>query len=174
MTRRRVVLILFFCSLTVLLKAQALSQTRSSNRNARASAAARRGSMTDAERRKKAAEKRRQRELKEKELEKEGRNPQIDRAQRIKEFNEGVAKARKEFLGEKYALGATEEQWKLIKAKLKKVRHLRGQARSTVRMGLTSSTGSGTNSGGRTSRNIPTWQWKQPWKDMAPGEITEA
>lgn len=174
MTKQRVVLTLVLCSLTALLAGQALSQTRSSNRSARASAAARRRRMTDAERRRKAAEMRRQRELKEKELEKEGRNPQIDRAQRIKELNERNAKNRKEFLYEKYALRASEEQWKVIKAKLEKVRHLRDQARSTVGMGLTSSSGSGTSSRGRTSRNVPTWQWKQPWKDKAPGEMTEA
>ncbi|HCO95189.1 MAG TPA: hypothetical protein DIU00_14765 [Phycisphaerales bacterium] len=81
---------------------------------------------------------------------------------------------KKEFLREKYAVRATEEQWILIKAKLEKVRYLRGQAHSTVGMGLTSSSSSSTNSRGRAGRNLPTWQWDEPWKDKAPSEWTVA
>ena len=80
----------------------------------------------------------------------------LDREQRLKEFHERVAKRKKEFLREKYALGATEEQWKVIKAKLEKVRQLRYQARSTVGMGLTSSSSSGTSSRNSASRSVPT------------------
>ena len=97
----------------------------------------------------------------------------LDREQRLKEFHQRVAKTKKEFLYEKTALGVNEEQWKLIKAKFEKVRHLRDQARSTVGMGLTSSSSSGT-SRGSTSRNVPTWQWGKPWKDKAQSELTEA
>lgn len=174
MTKRSIILLLVLCSSIALLTAQALSQTRSSNRSARTSAAARRRKMTDAERKRKAAERRRQRELKKKELAEEGRSPRIDRAQQIKEFQERVAKTKKEFLNEKYALRATEEQWKVIKGKLERVRHLRNQARSTVGVGMTSSSSSGTSARGRASRNVPTWQWKRPWKDKTPGELTRA
>ena len=58
--------------------------------------------------------------------------------------------------------------------KLEEVRYFRDQARSTVGMGLTSSSSSGTKSDNSTSRNVPTWQWKQPWKDKSPDEMTEA
>ena len=97
----------------------------------------------------------------------------LDREQRLKEFHQRVAKTKKEFLHEKYGLRATEERWKVIKAKLEKVRQLRDQARSTIGMGLTSSSASGT-SRGNTSRNVPTWQWDKPWKDKNPSELTNA
>jgi hypothetical protein len=72
------------------------------------------------------------------------------------------------FIYEKSALrafGATEEQWKLIKAKLEKVQQLREQANSTVGLSL---------AGGSSDTNAPTWQWKRPWKDKVPSELTEA
>ena len=129
-----------------------------------------------AQKKKELAKRRRQRKLeraqKNKELAKVGRGPLIDREQRRKESQERWAKIRKEFLTEKSLLGATEEQWKLIKAKLekvKKVRQLHEQARSTVGMFL-----AGGSSDSGTSANVPAWQWKRPWKDKAPSEMTEA
>jgi hypothetical protein len=130
--------------------------------------------MTDAQRRKEAAERRRQLELREKELAKEESKPRIDQAQQIKEFQEEVAKRKKEFLYEKYALRANEEQWNIIKAKLEEVRQLCDKSRSTVGMGMTSSSSSGIKSDSSARRDVPTWQWKQPWKDKDPGELTDA
>jgi len=130
--------------------------------------------MIDAQRRKEAAKRRRQLELREKERAKEERKPRIDRDQQIKEFQERVDKIRKEFLHEKAALGATEEQWRLIKAKLEEVRYFRDQSRSTVGIGLTSSSSSGTKSDSSASQNVPTWQWTEPWKDKDPSELTDA
>jgi hypothetical protein len=98
----------------------------------------------------------------------------LEREQKRKEFQKRVAKIKKEFLHEKYALGATEEQWKLIRAKLEKVRHLRDLERSTVGVFLTSSSSSGTSSRDSRSRNVPSFQWKIRWKDKAPAELTEA
>lgn len=72
------------------------------------------------------------------------------------------------FIFEKSALrafGATEEQWKLIRAKLEKVQDLRLQLRSKVGLSL---------AGGSSDTNAPTWQWKRPWKDKVPSELTEA
>ena len=130
--------------------------------------------MTAEERKRELAKMRRQRKLefaqKKKELAKVGRGPLIDREQKRKETQERVAKIKKEFLFEKSALRATEEQWKLIKAKLEKVRQLREQANSMVGVRLTSSS-----SGGAGARpNVPAFQWKRPWKDKAPAELTEA
>ena len=171
MTKRSVVLIFVLCSLTALLAGQALSQTRSSNRSTRASDTERRRKMTDAERKKEAAENRRQRELKEKELAKEGRGPLISLEQR----REKAAERSKEFFWQKAALGATEEQWKLIKPKLEKVRQLREQANSTVGLFLASgSSDNETNLRTRARPEQPTLQWKIPWKDKAPNELTEA
>lgn len=125
------------------------------------------------ERKREAPKRRRQRELeraqKNKELAKVGRGPLIDREQKHKEAQERLAKIRKEFLTEKSPLGATEEQWKLIKAKLEKIRQLREQANSMVGASL-----AGGSSDSGTSANVPAWQWKRPWKDKAPSELTEA
>ncbi len=125
-----------------------------------------------AQKKKERAKRHRQRKLEHAQMAKEfakvGRGPLIDREQKHKELQEKWAKIRKEFLTEKSLLGATEERWKLIKAKLEKVekvRQLREQARSTVRMSLTSSSG---------IRSVPTWQWQRPWKDKALSELTEA
>jgi hypothetical protein len=174
MPKQILILLLVLCSSIALLTAHALPQTLSSNQSARTYDDAARRRMTDAERRKEAAERRRQLELREKELAKEERKPRIDRAQQIKEFQERAAKVRKEFLHEKSALQATEEQWNIIKAKLEEVRYFRNQARSTVRIGLTSSSSSGTKSDSSARRNVPTWQWTEPWKDKDPSELTDA
>jgi hypothetical protein len=174
MPKRRIIFLLVLCYSLALLTAHALPRTQSSNRSERAYAAAVRRRMIDTQRRKEAAERRRQMELREKELAKEKRKPLIEQEQHIKEFQERAAKVRKEFLYEKYALRANEEQWKLIKARLEKVRKLRALARSTVGMGLTSSSSSGTKSDSNASQNVPTWQWDKPWKDKDPSELTNA
>ena len=130
-----------------------------------------------AQKKKELAKRSRQRKLeraqKDKELAKVGRGRLIEPEQRLKNMRKRAAERRKEFLMEKSLLGATEEQWKLIKAKLEKVekvRQLRKQARSTVGVSL-----AGSSSGGAGARpNVPTWQWQRPWKDKAPSELTEA
>ncbi len=196
MTKRRIILVsVVFFSLTVF-TVQTLSRTRSSNRTAKPPDAERLRYMTPEERKREFAKWRRQWKLeiaqekkerakrsrqrrlknaqKNKELAKVGRGPLIEPEQRLKEMQKKAGERRKEFLMEKSLLGATEEQWKLIKARLEKVekvRQLREQARSTVRMFLAG----GSSSGGAGARpNAPTWQWKRPWKDKAPSELTEA
>jgi len=173
MTKRRIILVsVVFFSIAVF-TVRTLPQTRSSNRTIKPPDAERLRNMTEEERKREFAKWRRQRKSeiaqKKKELAKVGRGPLIDRKQRAKELQEKAAESRKEFLMEKSLLGATEEQWKLIKAKLEKVRQLREQARSTVGMFL-----AGGSSDSGTSANVPAWQWKRPWKDKAPSELTEA
>ena len=173
MTKRKIILVLAVCLSLTVFTVQTLPQTRSSNRILKPPDLERLRNMTAEERKRELAKRSRQRKLeraqKAKELAKVGRGPLIDREQRRKENQERSAERRKEFLREKSPLGATEEQWKLIKAKLEKVRHLREQTRSTV--GLFRAGGS---SDSGTSANAPTWQWKRPWKDKAPSELTEA
>jgi len=126
----------------------------------------------ESEQKRKERERKHEEERRQWELGREQRR--LDREQRYKEFQKRVAKIKKEFLREKYALGATEEQWKLIKSKLEKVRQLREQANSMVGASLTSSSSSGTSSRNSKSRSVPTWKWKIRWKDKAPAELTEA
>ena len=168
MTKRRIILasVVFF-SIAVF-TVQTLPQTRRPG-SPKPPDTERLRNMTEEERKREVAKRSRQRKLeraqRNKELAKVGRGPLIDRKQRAKELQEKAAERRKEFLREKSPLGATEEQWKLIKAKLEKVRHLREQARSTVGAFL---------AGGSSDTNAPAWQWKRPWKDKAPSELTEA
>jgi len=65
----------------------------------------------------------------------------------------------------KIALGETEEQWKLIQPKLKKVINLWEQANSTVGAGVSSSS---------QTAIVPKLQWKRPWKYTPLFEMTEA
>jgi len=131
-----------------------------------------------------AAKRRKQRELEREQRQRESKK-ELDEIQQKRKTRKEMKEKRKEiwekekeeaggFIIEKYTLGATEEQWKIIKAKLEKVRHLRDQARSTARMGMTSTSGSGTSSRGNASQSVPTWQWGKPWKDKVPSELTDA
>lgn len=170
MTKRRIVFMLVLCFSMALLAVQALSQVPSSSGSARGSDAERRRKMADAERRRESAERRRQRELKNKELAKEGRGLLIDRETKRKK----TAERRKEFTVQKWALGATPEQWTLIKAKLEEVRRLKEQAKSTIRVVLAGSIASETGRKTGAGTTAPLWQWKDPWKAKPPDEMTEA
>jgi len=179
MTKLRIIFMSDLCSLMAFLAAQALSPAQGSDGRAIITSGERQRNMTEAERKKEAAKKAKQLELeltqKMRELAKEGRGPLIDRKQKQKEYEEKAAEIRKNFLREKAALGVTEEQWKLIKLKLEKVRLLRGQANSAVGLFLAGgSSDNETNLKTRARTKASTWQWKQPWKDKDPSELTNA
>lgn len=167
MTKRRTILVLAPCFLVAFLAAQGLSQSRRSNVSPR---------LSDADRQRKISATPKQRGAAKnsaaKRLEFEGE-------QRLKALQEKTAEARREFLHEKRALvaaGITEEQWKLIKPKLEKVRELRDLReleRSTSGVRLGSSSGNGISSKAGSKPSEPRWQWKRPWKDKAPSELSE-
>ncbi len=182
MAQRRIILVsVVFFSLTVL-TVQTLPRTPSSNRILKPPDLERLRNMTKEERKKEIEKWREQQKLKLEQRRKESAKrraersprPKLELEQRRKEAQERLAKIKKEFLYEKYALRATEEQWKLIKSKLEKVRQLRDLERSTVGVFLISSSGSGTSSRDSRSRSVPTWKWRISWKDKAPAELTEA
>jgi len=109
------------------------------------------------------------------ELAKEGRGPLISRKQRYENWQKKASKWSKELLKEKAALEVNDQQWKLIKPKLEKIRRLRQQSTSVV--GLSLSGGSSHNEANFRSRarlKPPTWQWNRPWKGMASAELTDA
>ena len=162
MAKRRIILGLVVCFSLTVLTDQTLSRTRSSDRTVKSRDAERLRNITDEERKRESAKRRAERSPR----------PKFDREQWLKDVRKRRAETRKGFLREKYALRPTEEQWKVIKPKLEKVRHLRDLGRSTVNLFLTSESGSGT--GSSRSANVPTWQWNINWKDKAPGELTEA
>ena len=182
MSKRRIILVSVVCFSLTVLTAQTLPQAPMPKRSR---------NMTDAEwkkeiekwraqrklererkrkeSKKRVAERKRKWDEKVKELANEGRGPLIDREKRRKELQEKATERRKEFLREKSALGVTEEQWKVIRPKLEKIRQLREQANSFVGAFL-----AGGSSDRRKKEVVPTWQWKRPWKDKAPSELTEA
>jgi len=188
MTKQSVILFLIMCSLVALLSNRTLSQIGLSGSDNSVSADEYRKTgeetkkkierwrnMTDAERKRELAKRRAQRELelkqRRKELQRQGSKfkppSKSEREKKYQEFLERVAERKKKFLYEKYALKPTEEQWKVIKPKLEKVRQLRSRSHNKVGLFLTSSSGS-------TSRNGPAWQWKVEWKGKPPSELTEA
>jgi hypothetical protein len=130
--------------------------------------------MTEAQRKREAARRRR---LKQLEYERKRREAAKERSQsssqsknelkqRRKELQKEGARMRKEFLFEKAALEVTEEQWKLIKAKLEDIRSLPARSRSTAAMTLGSSSSNG--------RGIPTWYWDKSWEGKERSELTES
>ncbi|OHB79639.1 MAG: hypothetical protein A2Z25_00495 [Planctomycetes bacterium RBG_16_55_9] len=189
MTKRSVILLLIVCSLVALLSSRTLSQAdrSDSDKNASSEKYQRKTeeeikkeiehwrNMTDAERKREMARRRAQLkselEKRRKEREKQGSKykppSKAEKEKKYKEYLEEVAESRREFLPEKYALKPTEEQWKIIKPKMEKVRFLRDRARDSVVWTLTSSSGN-------SSQNGPDWQWVVDWKDKPPAELTEA
>lgn len=182
MTKQRVVFMLVLCSSVAVLAVQAFSLPRRPIQAPTTSYIERWWNMTEAERKKELAKMSRPRKLERERRPKESARERAERLARFKyereqsykEFQKRVAERKRELLPEKDALRPTEEQWKLIKPKLEKVRRLRGQASSTVGLLLTSSSGSGTKTGSGRSRNEPAFQWRISWKDKPPGELTEA
>jgi hypothetical protein len=73
------------------------------------------------------------------------------------------------FLYAKNALGASEEQWKLIRPKLGKVDNLWNQVNSTIEAGV-----SGGSTSGQTEAIVPKLQWGRPWKYTPLFEMTDA
>jgi len=157
MAKRRTIVVLVLCSSIALLAVQALPRTADARR---------RRNISPQERKRGASKRRRQQELENERRRRELGSEQLrlDRDKKLKELEKQKEEAGG-FIFEKFALGATEEQWKLIKPKLEKVRHLRNLERSTVGVGLISSSG---------SRSVPTWKWRKRWKDKPHAELTEA
>lgn len=191
MKKNPILFMLVLCSLIAFLAVQTLSQIRRSNQTktldgeplSRMTAeemkkeAERWLNMTEEERQRELANWRRQRELERQRRPKESAaerakrlaRSKADREKMRKEFQETAARVRREFLREKAVLGVTEEQWQLIKPKLDEMRQLRDQARSTVGASLAGgSSVDGKKAGG------PSFQWRIPWKDTLPDQLTEA
>jgi hypothetical protein len=98
----------------------------------------------------------------------------LEREQRRKEWEKEKAEG---FLHEKYALGVTKEQWKLIKPKLEKVQNLRRQIRISMRAGwgprrLPGSTGPEY----MDPKYLHEWSWRwfKPSESKGPAELTES
>jgi len=84
-------------------------------------------------------------------------------------------KMRRDFIYEKYAIGTTEEKWKLIKTKLERIRELRKQLFSAVQLSHAGGP-SEKRSGSRisTRARAETFPWSIQWKGKPDYELTEA
>jgi hypothetical protein len=141
---------------------------------------------------------------KKRELEKRAREQKLEQERSQREFKRKVAEGKKQwrlaeektkkwqeeweaevqeaggFMYEKYALaglGVTQEQWKLVKPKLEKVAKLQDLCnveRSTSGLSLGGSNTGGTGSKTSAKQSEPRLQWKRPWKDKDPADLSEA
>lgn len=176
MTKRKMVLILFCCFSIGGLVGTTLFQTRSFAGNSGRSEkmieaqmrreTEKRMRQRDLERRKEIAQRKQENAQKMRELAKEGRGPLISKEQR----QEQIAERNRNFFNEKLALGATEEQWELIKEKLEKVRRLR---RLTYSSFVGASIAGDPNGNGKRA-TPPHFEWDVSWKNKPRKEVTEA
>jgi transposase len=178
MAKRKAVLLVVVCFLALCLTVRTVSQGTSSNQHPPSTKLPdlkRMREMSEAERQRYIANRRARMRLEA--LRKERASAATAPQRRLKaerwrkQVRERGAEVRKEFLREKAALGATDEQWKLIKPKLERVRQLRDRARSSVNLLLTMSNTAGSARGRNPS--APRWTWMVPWKDKGPSELTE-
>lgn len=187
MAKRRIIIGLIVCFLIAVLVGQTLSQTRERGRTRKTT---NRDSLNEQRPRKwqRMAEQRRRLMQRKKEREQ-------NREQRQRDSQKRQERAMKE------ALGATEEQWKVIKPRLEKVQNLARQANISISL-LSYSTGSGSSrqsisdrrgtgyGGGSSGVNVRTapskpgneetysssqsgWRWYKPSERKAPSELTE-
>jgi hypothetical protein len=100
-----------------------------------------------------------------------GIGPLVSRQQK----HEMSVKMRIDFIYEKYAIGTTEEKWKLIKPKLERIRELRKQLFSTVQLSLAGSpSDERSTSPIRTRARAATSPWSILWKGKPDYKLTEA
>ena len=197
MPKRSRILLLVVCSFLALLAVQALSQPRSPTQAATLSATERQRNMTeeerkkeldrwrnmtDAERNREIAKKREQQKLEREQKRKESKKRSEEHRRQFelksKQWRKEWEKEKAEgFLHEKYALGVTEEKWKVIKPKLEKVQNLRSQAKISMRAGwgprrLPGSTGPEY----MDPKYLHEWSWRwfKPSESKKPNELTES
>lgn len=180
MTKQRIELILLLCFSTAGLACMTLLQTRGFGSDLERSGAMREAkSRSEAEKRLREHAKELRRRQQERRKEIAERKPEIarlreqrriDREQRRREFEKEIEEAGGiRLLAAKYALGASKENWRLIRPKLEEVINLWDRANS--RVGASLSLGS---SDSRTESGGPKLQWERPWQDKHLKELSEA
>jgi flagellar biosynthesis GTPase FlhF len=179
MMKRNVILIWIACVSIAVFSVQSLSQTQTNRQRSDLPDLKRQQKMTEAQRRRYAARRRAQRRKESEQIEKESEKTkqqlkleELEREKKLKQRQEKMRETKRELLLEKYALKASEEQWKVIKPKLEKVRLLRDRARSTVGLLLGSSSRSGSDN--TKSAIVPAMQWNPSWKKTNSAELTDA
>lgn len=81
---------------------------------------------------------------------------------------------RRGYLNVKYACKASDEQWKVLKAKLHRIGVLRRQAYAGVQLTLNRAGSSEARQSAGRRRIAPNWRWVKRWEDKSPSELIEA
>ena len=197
MARRRIILGAVTCLLTAAFVGQTLSQTPGSNPQRDPAYYERLRNMTPAQRQREFERRRRQQQIETEQWHKQ----RMKEREQTREQRQRESKKRQEE-AIKQALGATDEQWKVIKPRLEKVQNLKRQSDLSISLLISgSSSGSGESStrnqrgtgayagggsNGGSTRNIPSqpnnketyssqhgWKWYKPWDSKAPGNLTK-
>ncbi|MBC8471394.1 MAG: hypothetical protein H8D56_18190 [Planctomycetes bacterium] len=193
MARRRIILGAVTCLLTAAFVGQTLSQTPGSNPQRDPAYYERLRNMTPAQRQREFERRRRQQQIETEQWHKQ----RMKEREQTREQRQRESKKRQEE-AIKQALGATDEQWKVIKPRLEKVQNLKRQSDLSISLLISgSSSGSGESStrnqrgtgayaGGGSARNTPSgpnnkekyssqygWKWYKPWDRKAPGKLTK-
>ncbi len=154
MARRNIILLIATCFLVALFSVGTRSQTRVPYG----------GSAHDSESVRKMAQERGKAPANEREARMRRSRRKARRTENARTSKAELAERRS--LSDKIALGVSEEQWKVIKPKIDKVRLLRSRAGVHPRLTGSSSSGSGSDS-------RATIQWSRDWEDKDPNELTE-
>jgi len=197
MTKKRIILGTLICLLTAVFAGQTLSQTRRSNQQRDRAYYERLSKMTPAQRQREFERRRRQIQIK---IQQRLKEQEKEREQNRKQRQ--IESKRRQEEAIKQALGATEEQWEVIKPRLEKVQNLKreseisisllsyGTASASSRISNTSKSGAGASfgggSGGTSTRTAPLkpnnkeihsiqygWKWYKPSDQKDPDKLTK-
>jgi len=185
MVRRKIILGAVICLLTAAFVGQTLSQTPGSNPQRDPAYYERLRNMTPAQRQREFERRRRQSQIETQQwLKQRTKEREQNRGQRQRDSKKRQEEAIKQ------ALGATDEQWKVIKPKLEKVKNLTDYSISLISFGSSSGSGEsstrnqrgtggyvGRGSGGTNTSRIPpepnnkeTFSSKHGWKLLKPSD----
>ena len=173
MSKRKTIFSLVVCFSIAVFTVQTLSQTPMPKRSR---------NMTDAEWKKEIEKWRAQRKLEREQWRKESKKRAKEHRRQSELKSEQWRKAwEKEkaegFLHEKYALGATKEQWKVIKPKLEKVQDLRRQVKTSMRAGWGPRRLPGSSGAEYMDPKYLhewTWKWFKPSESKDAAELSES
>jgi len=193
MVRRKIILGAIICLLTAAVVGQTLSQTPGTNPQRDQAYYERLRNMTPAQRQREFERRRRQHQMETQQWhEQRMKEREQNRGQRQRESKKRQEEAIKQ------ALGATEEQWKVIKPRLEKVQNLARQSDLSISLLISGSSsgsgesstrnqrGTGAYSGSGSERNTPSrpnnketyssryiWKWYKAWDSKARDNLTK-
>ena len=163
MSMRKMIIGLLVCLSIAVFAGQTLSQTRRSGRTRETPERNQQRNMTSEQ-----INMEQQKRIQQRQTQNKKRIEQLDKQSRI-ESEKRTAESMKQ------ALRATEQQWKVIKPRLDKVKYLSKQAKVSMTPGYYKRT---RNSGGpNNQQSVPKveegWKWNKAWEKKSPAELTK-